>query len=105
MFAKGTVDMKRDLTEKHRQAALSLMHPFRPARRPRNHPFRPGSLIYVAFEMCCKGTTKGRLAKFFEKHNASVARVMRVFRKGHCNGVKWEWSEKEERCKIKYPMD
>lgn len=105
MFVKGTVDMKRDLTEEHRQAALSLLHPFRPAKRPKNHPFRPGSLIYVAFEMCRKGTTKTRLQKYFEKHDANVGRALRVFRVGHCHGIRWDWKEQEDRCKIEYPVD
>lgn len=92
-FQSGAMQMKHEMSERDRKAALALLYNKPTYKRNRDHPFRAGSLAHQAFELCRKGTTRSQLEKLAKQFEGDVPRLLRLFRKEQIYGFKWSWVE------------
>ena len=90
--------------KKLRKVAIAVVPRFTSITR-RKHPFKKGSVIYTAFELCRKGCKLEDIERLAHRAGINPRRIFRVFRSGELYGCKWRWKQSERRCSIKYPKE
>ena len=65
------------------------------ANKTSRNPFRAGSAIAEAWEMCYAGTTKAKLLKFCEAQEVGPTRVFACMKAGAYGEEKWKYKEDE----------
>lgn len=68
--------------------------------RNRDAPFRGGTAIAVAFELCLKGCSTKEFDKLVAKLGCDKYRLLRVFRKEAAYGFTWTWKESDGKLRI-----
>jgi len=60
------------------------------------NPFREGSVIAEAFDLCVAGTTRKKLNRFAEEKEVGVTRIFSCMKAGEYGGVKWKYTETDD---------